>query len=142
MVEPHHAALGLRDDLLRQDDDVPLFDCDALRHELAEIHPRLDLRQAVERQDRQRHARPVTRRPTCALYRRFTAISTVVIASNARAERSGPASTARPASSFPASSTASAFASPSSPQTSASSSVGSSASLPAASECSPAATGT
>ena len=73
LVQPDDAALGLRDDLLRDDDDVAVLEpAGALgrvgeeRHEVVAL---LDLRDPLERDDpdARRHGRPVTRRPACAL---------------------------------------------------------------------------
>ena len=67
VVQPHDAGLGLRDDLLRENDDVAVLERTRTRHELCKIRAGADLGQALERQDRQAHRRPVTRRPAWIL---------------------------------------------------------------------------
>jgi hypothetical protein len=62
-------ALGLRDDLLREDDDVPVFELDFRGDELREVLAGLDLGQSRDRDDPQLAAQgsPVSRMPACAL---------------------------------------------------------------------------
>ena len=73
LVEPDDAALRLRDDLLRDDDDVGVLEPSGavgrVRQERDEIVALLDLRDALEREDPDlgRHWSPVTRTPACAL---------------------------------------------------------------------------
>ena len=73
-VEADHPALRLRDDLLRDDEDVGVLELSRplgrLRQERHEIVALLDFRDALERKDPEpgRHGpRPVMRRPACAL---------------------------------------------------------------------------
>ena len=72
-VEADDPALGLRDDLLRDDEDVgvlePARPVGRLRQERHEIVALLDLRDALEREDPDPggHGRPVMRTPACAL---------------------------------------------------------------------------
>ena len=69
-VEPDDAALRLRDHLLGDDEHVGVLEPAGPRPPLArpdEIVAFLDLRDALERDDPDAHARPVTRRPAWAL---------------------------------------------------------------------------
>ena len=143
VVEPHDAALGLRDDLLREHDDVAVLE--RMRHASRALRdPRRARPPAGPRAAGSSGSRrPVTRRPACDLVAAVDADEH----GRHRLERHAPSAAARRrprgrATSFCASSSAMPFASASSPQTNASSSGGSPRSLPAASECSPATTGT
>ena len=53
VVEPDDAALRLRDDLLRDDDDVAVLELRALGDQRAEVVALADLGQAFDRRDRQ-----------------------------------------------------------------------------------------
>ena len=72
-VEADHPALGLRDDLLRDDEHVGVLEAACaigrFRQERHEIVAFLDLRDALEREDPDAagHGRPVIRTPACAL---------------------------------------------------------------------------
>ena len=72
-VEADHPALGLRDDLLSDDEDVGVLEPSCaigrFRQERHEIVALLDLRDALEREDPDAggHGRPVIRTPACAL---------------------------------------------------------------------------
>jgi hypothetical protein len=97
LVQTNDPALGLRDDLLRDDDDVVVLERHRAGDEPREIVALPHLRQAGKRDDAQlRHSNPVSRRPATTLYVRFTCRITAVIPSRARAFASGPASIARP----------------------------------------------
>src|SRR5205085_2934446 len=63
VVELDDAALGLRDDLLREDDHVAVFEGVRSSNELGDIRAGADLGQALEGQDRQAHRKPVECRP-------------------------------------------------------------------------------
>ena len=70
--EVDDAALRLRDDLLRDDDDVavvePAGPVGGGGEQRAEVVPCLDLRYPLEREDPELgHRRPVIRMPACAL---------------------------------------------------------------------------
>ena len=67
VLQASDAAFRLRDDLLREHDDVAVLERAALRHELGEVRAGGDLGQALERQDREAHGSPVTRRPAWIL---------------------------------------------------------------------------
>ena len=72
-LEADHPALRLRDDLLRDDEDVGVLEASCpvgrFRQERHEIVALLDLRDALEREDPDLagHGRPVMRMPACAL---------------------------------------------------------------------------
>src|SRR5581483_9964740 len=51
VVEPHDAALGLRDDLLRDDDDVAVAQVGARRDQVRKVVARMDLGQALDAED-------------------------------------------------------------------------------------------
>jgi hypothetical protein len=65
----HNAALGLRDDLLREDDDVAVLELDLRGDEGGEVLFRLDLRETGDGNDAERsvQGRPVNLMPACAL---------------------------------------------------------------------------
>ena len=73
LVHPHNASLGLRDDLLGDDDDVgilePAGSLSRVGQKADEVVSFLDLRDALERDDPELagHSSPVNRRPACAL---------------------------------------------------------------------------
>ena len=66
VVDPHDAALGLRDRLLREDEYIARLQLDQLDDERGEIVVLPDLRQAANG-DELDHRTPVTRTPACAL---------------------------------------------------------------------------
>jgi hypothetical protein len=62
------AALRLRDDLVRDDEDVALLEGRGGREQPGEVVPRANLREARDRDDAQlAQGRPVTRSPACVL---------------------------------------------------------------------------
>jgi hypothetical protein len=65
----HHTALGFRDDLLREDDDVAVLELDLRRDESGEVLLRLDLGKTGDGNDAELSAqgRPVNLMPACAL---------------------------------------------------------------------------
>jgi hypothetical protein len=65
----HDAALGLRHDLLCQDDDVAVLELDLRRDQNGEVFLRLDLRETGDGDDAELSAqgRPVNLMPACAL---------------------------------------------------------------------------
>ena len=73
LVQPHNASLGLRDDLLGDDDDVGVLEpagaLGRVGQQSDEVVSLLDLRDALERDDPDLagHSKPVIRRPACAL---------------------------------------------------------------------------
>jgi hypothetical protein len=69
LVEPNDASLRLRDDLLREDDDVAVLDLDLRRDELCQIVALADLRQTRDGNDAELagQGRPVRRMPACVL---------------------------------------------------------------------------
>ena len=58
VVEAHDPPLGLRDDLLGDDDDVAVLELDALDDERAEVVPLRDLRETLHRDDTELRQRP------------------------------------------------------------------------------------
>src|SRR6476469_3132459 len=66
IVEPDDAPLGLRDRLLRDDEDVTVAQLGPLEDERPEIVALPDLRQAADGEDLDRST-PLMRRPACAL---------------------------------------------------------------------------
>ena len=70
VLDPNDLALGLRDRLLRDDDDVAILECGQLEDHGREIVALANLGQAVHRDDLDHGAgscTPVTRIPACAL---------------------------------------------------------------------------
>ena len=68
LVEPHHAALGLGDHLLRHDHDVAVLEPDPLRDERRHVVALAHLRDPLDGEDLDaRHGMPVTRMPAWAL---------------------------------------------------------------------------
>ena len=65
-VDPDHTTLGLRHDLLRDDDDVAVLELGAPGDQRAEVVALPDLGQAAHGDDLN-HETPVTRIPACAL---------------------------------------------------------------------------
>jgi len=67
--EPDDASLRLRNDLLRERDDVAVLEVDLCRYELRQVVAFLNLRQAGDGDDAQlsTQGRPVRRIPACAL---------------------------------------------------------------------------
>jgi hypothetical protein len=65
----HDPAFGLRDDLLREDDDVAVLQLDLRRDEGGQVLLRLDLGETGDGNDAELSAqgRPVNRMPACAL---------------------------------------------------------------------------
>ena len=144
VLDPDDPALGLRDRLLGDDDDVAVLELVASS---AIIAPRSSPSRISGRPStgmiwitpgRGRRS-PGRRRAPCSA---GSGSRSPRSAPRARGRsRAGPASSARPATSLPASSSESSFARASSPQTSASSSGAASSRFAAAIECRPAATG-
>jgi hypothetical protein len=68
-AEVDDPALGLRDDLLREDDDVAVLERNLRGDELSEVLAGFDLGQPRDRDDPQLAAQgsPVSRMPACAL---------------------------------------------------------------------------
>jgi hypothetical protein len=68
VLEPDDASLGLRDPLLREDDDVAVLELELRRDQLGEIVPCTDLRQPLDCDDTNlSQGRPVNLIPACAL---------------------------------------------------------------------------
>ena len=68
VVEPHDAALDLRDRLLRDDDDVPVLEVDPVRDQRGEVVALAQLRDAFDREGGESaHGRPTTRTPAWPL---------------------------------------------------------------------------
>ena len=67
--ESDDSAFGLRDDLLREHDDITRLELDLGDDELGQVVPFLDLRQTGDRDDAKLAAQgnPVRRMPACAL---------------------------------------------------------------------------
>ena len=67
LLAPNDASLGLRDHLVRNDEDVALLKLGRAGDERAQVVALPDLRQALDRDDTQlAQGRPVMRRPACA----------------------------------------------------------------------------
>jgi len=68
LVAVRDPPFRLRDDLVRDDEDVAVLECRRRGQEAGEVVAGSDLRQALDRDDAQlAQGRPVTRRPVCVL---------------------------------------------------------------------------
>ena len=103
-------SLGLRDRLLRDHEDVAVLQLGPLRDQRAEVVSLADLRQPLDRPDRDGHGRPVSRRPAWTPNSLFTFRITAVIALERARVRERADVDRAPPTSRPASSSASFFA--------------------------------